>query len=180
MYHIKDDKRMKTSAELLVAALQKCLVTTKMSELTVSDLSNAANVSRSTFYRLFDTPVDVLMYACDTMAGKIVEDYMAADIKDQEEFVLFSLRYWHKHYEILEAMFNCGRLDLVHHAIEMHSSKLIPEIDNVFTPTEQEYLRIAAAGAFSGMLKAWIRNGKRETPEEMFLLYKKYIDFVMR
>lgn len=173
MYHIKEDKRSKTSAALVVDGLSKCLQDHEMSELTVSYISEMSGINRTTFYRLFDTPVDVLVYACDMLAERIIKDYMAVDLENKDEFVLFSLRYWREHYEILEAMFHCGRLDLVQQALEKHSERLIPEIEAHFNQNEADYLRLAAAGALSGLLKAWMRHGKKESPEELFAIYKK-------
>ena len=67
MYHINNDKRQIASAQKIVDGLTQCLSAKMMSEISVSDIATASGVSRSSFYRSFDTPMDVLAYASSTL-----------------------------------------------------------------------------------------------------------------
>ena len=67
MYHIKSDKRSQASAVQIVRGLQECLKNTPLKAVTVSDIHRITGISRATFYRLFDTPEDVLVYQLDQM-----------------------------------------------------------------------------------------------------------------
>jgi len=179
MYHIGQNKRVMASADRLVAGLTECLKRKNMSEISVSDLASAANVSRATFYRLFDTPIDVLEYASDVSVEKTIKDYKSAGIESSDEFALFSFRYWYIHHELIEAMFNCNRMDIVMRSLERQAQHLLPVKEHYFTPSEQEYLRMGAVGAMGGLLKVWLRHDRRETPEQMYALYKKFCTVVI-
>ena len=77
MYHIKEDKRTKKSAELLCNALNTCMKTKNFSDITIVDLQNESFVSRATFYRLFDNTVDILDYQCDRLFQSYLENEAA-------------------------------------------------------------------------------------------------------
>lgn len=173
MYRIKKDKRIQTSAEMLSDALRQILSERNMSEIGITDICTCAGVSRATFYRIFDAPIDVLTYTCDGLCEKILADYTSANISNRDSFVLFSLKYWFKHHDILEAMENCGRRDIIQNSLLRHSTKLVPEIAQYFTENQIDYLRTFAIGTLEGVLHTWIMHGRKETPEEIYTIYKK-------
>ena len=65
MYHISEDKRAVKSAELIWEGLEKCLAEKELKKIRISDINEKSYVSRATFYRLFDSIGDVLIYRCD-------------------------------------------------------------------------------------------------------------------
>lgn len=65
MYHIKHDKRAESSVELICTAVLELLETKPLGEITISDVQRRSTVSRSTFYRNFDSLEDVLALLCD-------------------------------------------------------------------------------------------------------------------
>jgi len=179
MYHIKKDKRQESSALHLIEGLTNCLKTKNMAEISVCDLCTASSVSRSTFYRMFETPVDVLEYACDTIITKVLSDYSQSSFKDDDDFVMFSILYWYNHSELLEALVNCNRLDIVQKSFETHSKRLIPIIRQGFNEAEMEYVRMGAAGLLSSLITVWIRRNKKENPSQIFDLYKKCVSLAL-
>jgi len=174
MYHIKNDLRQQSSAMRLVKGLTECLRDKNMSEISVSDLCKASNVSRSTFYRMFDTPIDLLEYTSDIYVSKAVNDYSEEVFKGPEDFVMFSLIYWKNHTDILEAVVNCGRLDIVKKSFDAHSNKLIPFLESEFDDVEIDYINTATTSLITSLLSVWIRRGKKETPVQLFELYRKF------
>ena len=178
MYHIKEDKRQQMTADRIREGMRRCLSVKNMSEISVSDISEAAGVSRSTFYRSFDVPIDVLSYSCDKIVEMIVHDYRDINMRDTDEFILFSLRYWKKHDDTLEALLHCDRMDIVHKAFESHAEDIFGNIAvqfrKDFTQAETDYLIMGVVGLISNMLTVWVKHGKKETPEQLFELYKKF------
>lgn len=178
MYHIKEDKRQKDTAEKIRCGMRRCLTVKNMSEISVSDISEAAGVSRSTFYRSFDMPIDVLAYSCDKVVDMIIHDYRNVRVGDADEFILFSLKYWRMHDDILEALVHCDRMDIVHKAFESRAENIFGELfvafRKDFTQAETDYLIMGVAGLMSNMLVVWMKHGKKETPEQLFDLYKKF------
>lgn len=177
MYHIADDKRQQATAEKIRNGLRSCLSVRSLTEISVSDICKAAGVSRSSFYRSFDMPLDVLSYACDKVADMIIKDYSSVQLTDSDDLVRFSLRYWRNHSDILEAAVNCDRMDIVGKAIENHSDKLVGELLDIvlndFTKAEVDYIQMGVVGLISNLLAVWIRHGKKESPDQLYELYIK-------
>ncbi len=173
MYRIKNDKRQIESALRLMKGLTECLQDRKMSEISVSDLCAVSGVSRSTFYRMFDTPVDLLEYTSDNCVAKAIEDYSGEVFKTEDDFVLYSLMYWKNHTDILEAMINCCRLDIIQKSFEIHSEMLQPLLESRFTEEELEYVKAGAAGLITSIIALWIKRGRKESPVQLFELYNK-------
>jgi len=178
MYHIANDKRQQATADKIRDGLISCLSVKQMTEISVSDISSAAGVSRSTFYRSFDMPLDVLSYACDKVVEMIVRDYSEVEINDVDTLIQFSLNYWKQHTDLLEAAVNCDRLDIPRKAFENHSDKLIGDfmglVKKDFTELEIDYIRKGIVGLMSNLLVVWISHGKKETPAQLYELYKKF------
>lgn len=179
MYHIANDKRQQLTAERIREGLRQCLFVKNMSEITVSDISKAAGVSRSTFYRSFDMPIDVLTYACDEVVNMIINDFADISTRDSDEFIIFLLRYWKKHSGILEALVHCDRMDIVHKSFENRMEDVFGEVivrfRNDFTAAEIDYLEMGLIGLISNMLMVWMKHDKQESPEQLFALYRKVL-----
>lgn len=177
MYHINNDKRQIASAQKIVDGLTQCLSAKMMSEISVSDIATASGVSRSSFYRSFDTPMDVLAYACDRVLDMLLRDYAGIDLDQRDELVLFSLRYWRGHSQILEALANCDRMDIIQRTLVNHGGEFltneIKKLRTDFSKDEIEYLSKGVAALLTSTLQVWIQHGKKETPEELFILYRK-------
>lgn len=177
MYHIANDKRQQATAEKIREGLKNCLHVKNMTEITVSDIAAAAGVSRSTFYRSFDMPLDVLSYACNQVFDMIIRDFSKVELEDADDFILYCLRYWKKHTDILDAAVNCDRLDIVQTALENHSDRFIGDFISLlrkdFSDAELDYITMGVIGLISNLLVVWIRHGKKESPEQLFELYLK-------
>ena len=175
MYRIKNDKRVRQSAELIREGLFRCLREKGLDQIGVSEIASASGVSRGTFYRIFDTPVDVLAYACDTLTAKAQERFARSGNPVDDKAFLFWLRFWLGESEVLEALYRSGRTDILEKSLYPYFKSFRPEPLNAFTDTEMEYIGIAAASFLGGILTVWIRHGRKESPEELFGLYQRFL-----
>ncbi len=172
MYHIPNDKRAISSADSLEMALYDFLSVREINEISVTDLCHASGVSRATFYRLFDNPIDILRRGLDrTMESigqeqnELLKSGKAVDIRRNMELLI-------AHYEPIEAAVRCHRTDLVHTAIETHLSATRAAIIHLCTNTEASnrqihYISHLFVGMMTSMLTAWIKGGKKESPAQL-------------
>ena len=91
MYHIKHDKRAESSVELICTAVLELLETKPLGEITVSDVQRRSTVSRSTFYRNFDSLEDVLALLCDRGFDEIAS--VIASFDEVDSVLLMSGSY---------------------------------------------------------------------------------------
>lgn len=174
MYHIKQDQRSMTSARMLVDGLTDCLKTKELSQISVSELCNAAKVSRTTFYRLFDTPVDALQYAADTLGARAAEQFRESGISDMHELILFYIRFVDSHSRTFESIVNSGRSDIIISSLEKNGVNLVPEgMLEEFSQREREYIASCVASIAVSIYKVNISHGKQESSEVLEAIMQK-------
>ncbi|WP_152668338.1 TetR/AcrR family transcriptional regulator [Lactiplantibacillus herbarum] len=166
MYHIKSDKRMHTSARLIIDGLMTCLQTKKFDNVTITDVQRVSGVGRSTFYRLFDNLSDVLMYQTDQLfASMIAEQRTKKDI-DSNTLMNFFVRQWLDNTILLETLIDSHRDDILLAGFENSFTNLkdflLPDkqLDSIST----DYFIGFVASVVVGGLKTWIKRGKTESP----------------
>lgn len=174
MYRIKDDKRIRQSADLICKGLTECLKSSPMSEVNVSAIAQASGVSRATFYRIFDTPADVLTLICDTMANDAIRSMEEAVPKGKYAILKFMIEFMMEHSDTLECLLKCGRPDMLHKSFSRLFDVALPS--HVFanlSPIETIYVKESIASFMCSVLFIWTKKGKRESADELISLFKK-------
>lgn len=173
MYRIKKDKRVVRSCELISNGLCKCLETKRLDQIDVSELAALSGVSRGTFYRIFDSPVDVLAYTSDTLIDRAFNDYSEKTFKSKDEAALFFLNFWMGNATLLENIQKSGRSELVIKSMKRYSVFYKTKSLKNLSEAEIDYYCAAFAGTLSGLLYVWIQNGRKEDTVELFNTFKK-------
>lgn len=173
MYRIKKNKRVLESAELIVQGLNKCIRETLFEQINVCDIASAAGVSRATFYRIFDTPTDVLAYMCDKLAENTVDFYKNRKfVSSHEMFGACTLEYWCNQTDVIETIFKSGRSNILQKSFEKYSSEIIFPVNDL-SEKEFDFLRTTVIGVLCSILVVWTRHGRKESPEELTEIYRK-------
>lgn len=177
MYRVKDDKRSKRSAQLLKDGMIKCLRTKRLNEISISCVAATSGVSRATFYRLFDTPVDILAYICDEFVMEYAKKDREAVGQTKDEAALMFMRFWTDNVDSLSAVMKSGRHDLFQNACATQGVVLGPDKIDDFSEIETKYFRSTIMAILYNILFVWVKNGKKETPEQLFSFFKKFSEY---
>lgn len=174
MYRIKDDKRIRQSADLICKGYTACLKASPMTAVNVSAIAQASGVSRATFYRIFDTPADVLTYICDSLSDDAIRLMETQKPKGKDENLKFMFDFLMANSDTLECLAKCNRQDMLHKSFSRMFELAIPstvmaELDEV----EKAYIRESIAAFMCGVLFIWIKKGKRESSDELISLFHK-------
>lgn len=169
MYHIKSDKRSQASAAELGKGLLRCLQTKSMTEITISDLFRETSISRSTFYRLFDFPEDILLYLCAEHMKRVEEYYTNHRFSSIEELSIGSIEILITAHTLFETLVNNHRMDLLTEMFQQnyrHISNQLPGIQTLDEVT-REYVQAAICSTMTATLTTWIKRGKVESAEQL-------------
>jgi len=161
MYHIKNDKRSEASSEQISQAYIELLKTKDYRDITVSDIHHVSGISRSTFYRNFDTPDDIIKLLCDKGFDKIFESKYGLRIS------INCFNYWYDNSEILEMLMKAGQMDYFSQTFAAHlidSGLLQKELGS---DADYHYLAYMLSYSMAGFLSAWISRGRKETKAEL-------------
>ena len=180
MYHIKEDKRTYKSSELIYEALITCMKEKEFNKISISDIQRISSVGRSTFYRNFDTIIDVLYWKCDMEYKEVMESYVNKESHDinELEFMLYFFTYWLTHYEILDTLISIRRYDIISQCHYNNSHILYDYFKKFYLAPipDFKYHMAVRIGAFVGILIAWIENGRKESPEELLAILRADLD----
>lgn len=181
MYHIKSDKRSQSSAEEIVRGLQACLKEKPLKSITVTDIFRATGISRATFYRLFDTPEDVLIYQLDQMTEDTTAVYESQAQLSSAQLMESNITLGLQNHEFLRALVENGRHDLLFQYTEKSFRKL-DAAKTIFPQNmdalEREYIIAHLSMALVATQITWARNGQQETAKELMHYLKRYIQIM--
>lgn len=168
MYHIANDPRARKSAELIAQSVLALSKNKSADRLSVAAIQRASSVSRSTFYRLFDTPVDVLLWQVDKLFDDFVRDL---PLQGTRKSILFSFfQTIMEHAELFAALEKCSRLDALaqNHRRYFKDMGSLIGIPSQLEEAGQEYLIDIMSYLLPVAISTWIHRGQKDTPEEVY------------
>lgn len=175
MYHISHDRREQKSAEALVAAALQILLGEDPQKLTVSLLSREAGCSRTTFYRLFDDPDDVLQYGADRTFLEMVGGYVDL-IKRSEKLGLsvpaptqWYAEAFRKNADAIAAMYRIGKSDVLLRAHKTALRKYAPVLYPDLDPDSDEFVFFVdmRTSVLMGAVAAWVETGQKASVSDI-------------
>lgn len=173
MYHVKQDKRSQTSAQLIIEGVNACLKKKSFQEISITDVQRESTVGRATFYRLFDNLTDVLSYQCDNQFKKAMDS--DAEGVSYEEHIKHFIVCWMEESALLETIMHSGHMELIYQAHSKSAEALRTGfLENSNIPeNDLDYFLHIMPNVMIGILSAWIKRGKKETAEDLIELIKK-------
>ena len=167
------DRRIRRTREALHAALLAVMVEKGYDAVTVQDVADRADVSRSTFYAHFPDKEALLVSGIEALRPLLVRDG-EIDGQQQETFA-FSLRLLlhvqsHRHLLRVLAPRTGGAVvqrwftKLVSDLVRAEFSRLRHRL-GIAVPTDLEVAFLV--GAFMSVLSTWLASGCAEGPEDV-------------
>lgn len=182
MYHIKNDKRSRKSAELIADAVTRLTDRKSYGDITITDIEKESSVARSTFYRLFDNTMDVLSYLCDCTFDELTELHKSHAGESIREITYRAGLYWMQHDKLLEIVAKSGYQYILVDSFSRH----YPLILSYYMPDAKasdgklnDYASSIIVSIIASSLITWARTGKEETIEEMCDMIVRVLDGVV-
>lgn len=173
MYHIKNDQRSIRSSDMLYDGLARLMHEKPFHSITVTDLVEAAQVGRATFYRNFDEIEDVLWMRCDKVVDGLIDYLQEYRQKHQDALPTTILEpvlyYFYAHSELVELLMKAKRIHIFEESIQSHFEPFKPMFGTFFG-VEEEYVGYIMAMRIGSIIKVlvhWIETGKKQPPDEL-------------
>ena len=170
------DTRMRRTRKLLQAALFELLKEKPLAKIQIKEIAEVAELSRPTFYKQFDTKEELLFSHVDDVLEKISREILLEAQKgsqiDMVTMVTASFRHWQKHKQLLRWVFQVENKNLVIKAFQSQIMAIKTFFDQFVPPLElveeyEEYVMSFISGGMFMLLKTWLDNDMRKSPEEM-------------
>ena len=182
MYHIKEDPRSQKTAKTLGMAMFQILRTKDLGEISVSDLYRETGVARSTFYRLFDTPEDVLYYLCAQFVEKASKEFEGRVFSDIRELSIASIDLSIRHHELLEILIRNHRQDLLSELFAANFRNIstrVPVLEGLDEAT-YAYAQSLLYTTMASLQTTWFLRGRKESPEQLYSYLQEYVQILGR
>jgi len=173
----KNDRRSQRTRRLLSAALVELIRAKDYKTITVNDIIERADVGRSTFYAHYKDKDDLFLGELD----RVIE-VLSHRIPSQDEMPFFPslglFQHVSEEYELYKALVWTPGIDLL---IKHMQKSLTQRVEQGLQNSGKEYdipLPILAnfiTGSFLTLLKWWLENKKKQTPEQINEMFKNLI-----
>lgn len=151
------------SKKKFVAALLELMKVYPYADITITQLSQEAELSRKTFYRLFDDKDDVLKVLFDGLYLECFTEIKGRNVRRYWELVQLYFDFWGSRREILMLLGKSGLLPRLFDYVYRHGESIFiavrtPETAKEFAPT-LPYLLAYSVGGMHSMLMKWVESG---------------------
>lgn len=172
----KEDRRVRRTRKLLQNALINLLRRKLLAKIQIKEIVEEADVSRTTFYQHFETKEHLLFSLIDDLFAKIhtvvFQEQESSEGLDVLQLLTSSYEQWLLHSEELRWVLQVENKDLLIAALRVHIKTLKQEVYKHTVPNPafrvyDEYEFSFVAGGVYMLLKDWVDNDMRESPETM-------------
>lgn len=178
------DRRIRKTKRQLRIALMELMAEKNVKSISVRELAERADINRGTFYIHYKDVADLLQQLEDEMAERLIQVCKSNAFHDSKQHV--SLPYLRNLYDfILENADLCNVLLGINgdHAYNERICGILRDYFlydflSMFYPDDKARLDYFCSFIVAGNLNlalTWLRNGAKETPEEMAKLAGDFI-----
>ncbi len=173
----KNDRRSLRTRQLLSEAMVALITEKDYNSITVSNITNRANVGRSTFYAHYHDKDDLLVAELEHVINALSENLPGTIQKDFPYFPSLGLfRHVGEQYELYKSLVWGAGLDLlVRHLQKSLSNRIEQNLEESGKrfETPNPVLANFLAGSFLTLLKWWVENKMMYSPGQMDEMFQK-------
>ena len=164
----KNNRRKRASMRKIEQVLVELLQTKELNQISVSDICKKAGLNRSTFYANYSDIyglADAIREKLETQVAELYKEEITRGVNSNNYLVLF--QHIAENQIIYRTYFKLG-YDEKHKILGYDHNLAEKHLDNRFIEYHMEFFK----SGLTRIIKLWLQNGCRETPEEMFEIVK--------
>ena len=171
----KEDRRVRRTKKLLTQALTELLQKKQVSEITVKELTDLADMNRGTFYLYYKDIYDMLEKIEDEMFRKlddIAQNHEHGDLTQQVKPILLDLfRFISENQEMCRVLLSpngdMNFLPRLYEAIRERCHEFWEDQVGCLNEKEFDYRYSFVVFGCAGMIRAWVNRNCQETDMQM-------------
>lgn len=162
-------KQKEQSRQMMEEALFALMKEKNYGQITISELVKRADVSRRTFYRLYERKEDIIYFYFEKLCRDYSSRYETLNSYDVEKVAAEYFLFWYQHRTFLLLLHKNNLDDMLYYGIIRGSMEVMKKRigdEKLRKMSELEYFADYSAGGFINLLYRWILSGMKENPEE--------------
>lgn len=159
-------KQSKMTQESLLGAVDRLLREKSFEDISVSELTKVAGISRMTFYRHYRNIIDVLN---DQVTVVLHEFQETVQYQNNSQYIVQMVRFFQRHSEFVKLLLKAHQEELLRQNIASVMGQLSSGKELLKDFTEQEvhyYIDYHTAGLMNVIID-WISHDQPESPERL-------------
>lgn len=177
------DLRYSRTRKSILSAMTKLLKTKKFEQITVTNICEEAEISRSGFYLHYVDKYDLVEVSLKEFRDHA--NYFAQENVGNGKTALFSsmLTYLQNEGDLIAAFISeNGSIEVQNYIKQMMQENarinVFPQLDlKIENETEEHYVLLFLSNALFGVLQDWIDRGQKESPDELVRIIDRLIAF---
>lgn len=162
-------KQREQSARMIENALFRLMEKKPYTQITVSEITRKAEISRRTFYRLYRKKDDILHCYLEKLCQRYQDEVPSLDRYDISQISQEYFSFWYQYKDFLLLMYRQGLGERVCSEINRAALSVIQSRIKVGEYRDCEEIRYFAdysTGGFTQLLWRYIEQGMKKKPEE--------------
>lgn len=149
------------SKNALASALLKLMLRQDFAEISISDITERARLSRQTFYTNFQRKEDILLYLLDGLFARYQEE-TAQNAPDAEHLIVDYFIFWNSSRDFLSLLFRrgLGHLFQERNRRFFQEASAIPDAMITAEPWQLPYVRASLAGLTYELIRLWVTESE--------------------
>jgi len=173
---ITQNKSAMQSQKMLVDALLRLMSEKKYNQISISELADEAGLSRRTFYRLFSSIDEILLFHIHSLWELKASELYSSPDSSYMDISSFSLNFWYEHKDLTILLYQND----LSYIILKFINEISIEIYRHQTPNEQfeknpetmEYALSYSSGGIHNIICTWASHGMDKTPAQLMQMFQ--------
>lgn len=164
----KNNRRKRASMQKIERVLVELLQTKELNQIRVSDICKKAGINRSTFYANYEDIyglADAIKEKLEAQVAELYKDEISKGYNSNNYLILF--QHITQNQIFYRTYFKLG-YDEKYQILGYDHKLAQKHLDNRFIEYHMEFFK----SGLTRIIKLWLQNGCRETPEEMLEIVK--------
>ena len=138
----------------------------------------ATGVARTTFYRLFDTLDDVLVYQFDQLFSDALDTHAARG--KQEPFARVIIEVAASNRALVAAIVESGRYDLLSQATRAREEDILDSVGVRMDERDRRMCTSILTQVAIVVVGEWAKTGYKETPDQLYKTMRRELKIIAR
>ncbi len=156
----------KLTKESIFIALIKLLEKHQFNEVTITQITNLAGVSRMAFYRNYNVKEDIITTYLDELFNEFMNEIKNSRASEKYDVALLYFSYFKERKDFIEVLIKSGLIYIFYDRLSCYLFNFLESIGGNNLPYNNYLTRYASGGLYSILIE-WINNDTKESVEEM-------------
>ncbi|MDO5852429.1 MAG: TetR/AcrR family transcriptional regulator [Methanobacteriaceae archaeon] len=149
--------------EKITQSLITLLQEKEYNEITIKEITNKAEVNRSTYYRNFKSKEDIIIFNLNKIMKEYTNTYKTIKEKNYENYLKIIFETFYNYKEFLLTIYKKEQIYLLQEVLNKHFKNKLNQTENKL----KKYHIYYHIGGIYNFIICWLENDMKDTPEKL-------------